>query len=172
MPDLDAASDSAYRPCVGLMIMDRRGLVWVGRRVGLEGVPGSTGVMGWQMPQGGIDDGETPREAAVRELAEETGIQSVEIVAESAGWHRYDLPPALGRKAWKGRWVGQRQKWFLMRFLGDDSEISIEARPGHKQEFDAWRWAPLGEVEAQIVAFKRPVYSAVVAEFGALVQPL
>ena len=172
MTNDDISRDAAYRPCVGLMIMNRQGLVWVGRRVGLEGIPGTTGTTGWQMPQGGIDDGEFPREAALRELTEETGMRSVEIVAETAGWHRYDLPPDLAKKAWRGRWAGQRQKWFLMRFLGADDEIRIEPERGHKQEFDAWRWAPLDEVEEHIVPFKRPVYSAVIAEFRPLVRPL
>lgn len=168
----DVSRDSAYRPCVGLMIMNRAGLVWIGRRIGMEGIPGTTGTTGWQMPQGGIDDGETPREAALRELTEETGMNTVEIVAETAGWHFYDLPPDLARKAWKGRWAGQRQKWFLMRFLGEESEIDIGPKPGHKQEFDAWRWAPLAEVGAQIVSFKQPLYLAVIAELQVRVQPL
>jgi putative (di)nucleoside polyphosphate hydrolase len=163
--------DRAYRPCVGIMTINRDGLAWIGRRVGMEGIPGTTGTTGWQMPQGGIDAGEDPRTAAFRELTEETGMHSVEIVAETAGWHTYDLPPDLAKKAWKGRWRGQRQKWFLLRFLGPDSEIDISAKPGHKQEFDAWRWAPIDEVEGLIVPFKRPVYAAVIAEFRPAVRP-
>jgi putative (di)nucleoside polyphosphate hydrolase len=153
------------------MAINHGGLAWIGRRKGIEGVPGATGSSGWQMPQGGIDDDEEPRAAAIRELAEETGMRSVEIIAETQRWHTYDLPAELARKAWQGRWRGQRQKWFVMRFHGDENEIDIGAKPGHKQEFDAWRWAPLDEIEQLIVPFKRRVYAAVIAELRPLVLP-
>jgi putative (di)nucleoside polyphosphate hydrolase len=153
------------------MAINHGGLAWIGRRKGIEGIPDAPGSSGWQMPQGGIDDDEEPRTAAIRELAEETGMRSVEIIAETQGWHTYDLPADLARRAWKGRWRGQRQKWFVMRFHGHESEIDIGAKPGHKQEFDAWRWAPLDEIEQLIVPFKRRVYSAVIAELRPLVLP-
>ena len=120
------------------------------------------------MPQGGIDENEDPRAAAVRELNEETGIRSVEIIAEMPDWLYYDLPPSLQGKAWGGRYIGQRQKWFAARFLGQDREIDITPEPPHQIEFDAWRWAPIGEIEALIVPFKRPVYANVVRAFTPL----
>ena len=160
-----------YRPCVGIMAINRAGLVWVGRRAGTpnEG-PGGW----WQMPQGGIDDGEDPAVAALRELREETGIVSVEVIGESPGWYTYDLPPELLGKAWGGRFRGQKQKWFAVLFTGADGEIDISARPGDAAEFDAWRWIPLEDLTGTIVPFKRMVYAQVVRDFSALVraQPL
>jgi putative (di)nucleoside polyphosphate hydrolase len=122
------------------------------------------------MPQGGIDASEDPAEAALRELGEETGIRSVTIIAESAGWYTYELPPNLRPNAWNGRYRGQKQKWFAARFTGSDDEVAL-ARPGHKPEFDAWRWADLGELVGLIVPFKRRVYDQVVAEFAPLARP-
>jgi putative (di)nucleoside polyphosphate hydrolase len=122
------------------------------------------------MPQGGIDESEDPAKAALRELNEETGIRSVSIIAESAGWYSYDLPAALRPKAWGGRYRGQKQKWFAMRFTGSDDEVELE-RPGHKPEFDQWRWAEMGELTGLIVPFKRAVYEQVLAEFAALARP-
>lgn len=155
-----------YRPCVGVMLLNAHGLVWIGRRADApneaEG-PGSW----WQMPQGGIDAGEDPAAAALRELKEETGVSSARIIGESRGWHQYDLPPSLIGKAWGGRYRGQTQKWFAVRFTGADSEIDI-APPGHPIEFDQWRWAPIDEVGALIVPFKRAVYAAVLAELAPL----
>ena len=112
------------------------------------------------MPQGGIDEGEDPQVAALRELAEETAVTSAEIIAESRGWYNYDLPEHLIGKSWKGKYRGQTQKWFALRFTGEDSEIDL-APPGHKQEFDQWRWAPMDEVMDLIVPFKRQVYEQV-----------
>lgn len=165
-----------YRPCVGLMVINRAGLVWVGRRIGSlpqRSLAASKGQIGgwWQMPQGGIDDGEEPAAAALRELAEETGMRSAEIVAESRAWHPYDLPPNLVGRAWGGRYRGQTQKWFLLRFTGQDAEIDISPRD-HDPEFDTWRWADIDELDALIVPFKRDVYVQVVAEFRGLVRPL
>lgn len=157
-----------YRPCVGLAIFNRSGEVWIGRRMGsrLRTVPSGW----WQMPQGGIDDGETPAAAALRELAEETGIRSGRIIGESATWHAYDLPAELIGRTWGGRFRGQTQKWFAIRFEGDDSEIDI--RPaGHDPEFDDWRWAPIDDVLALIVPFKRGVYEQVLAELGPFALP-
>ena len=158
-----------YRPCVGLMILNRQGLVWIGRRIGTAVKDGT--VNWWQMPQGGIDDGETAEVAALRELTEETGMRSGRIIAASRDWHRYDLPPGLQGISWGGRYRGQTQKWFAIRFTGEDSEIDLTPPGGHEPEFDAWRWAPIDEVLALIVPFKRVVYDAVIVEFRPLAQP-
>ncbi len=162
--------ESAYRPCVGIMVMNRDGRIWVGRRADAPGEPEGPGSW-WQMPQGGIDPNEDPRTAALRELFEETGLRSVEIVAEHHDWLTYDLPPSLIGVAWGGRWRGQRQKWFLVRLTGEDSEVNITPPAGHQIEFDAWRWASLAELPGLIVPFKREVYGTVVAAFAPLVRP-
>lgn len=159
-----------YRPCVGVVLLNRDGLAWIGRRLPKWSEDKSAFI--WQMPQGGIDKGEDPGRAALRELEEETGVQSVEVIAESDDWLSYDLPDNLMGVALKGKYRGQTQKWFVMRFLGEDSEIRIEARNGHKQEFDSWRWAPLAELPALIVPFKRGIYETLIAQFGALAQPV
>lgn len=160
-----------YRPCVGIMVINAAGLIWVGRRAGTpnEGAGGW-----WQMPQGGIDEGEDPAVAARRELREETGIISADIIGESRDWYTYDLPPDLLGKAWGGRFRGQRQKWFAVRFRGVDSEIDITAQPGHEAEFEAWRWIAPGDLTDMIVPFKRAVYRQVVRDFSGLTraQPL
>ena len=143
-----------YRPCVGLMILNRDGLVWVGRRADMPGEPEGPGEW-WQMPQGGIDEGEVPRTAALRELREETSIRSVDIIGEMADWVYYDLPPALQGKAWGGRYRGQKQKWFAVRFIGHETEIDISPEPGHKAEFMAWKWVPVMNLMDLIVPFKR-----------------
>jgi putative (di)nucleoside polyphosphate hydrolase len=153
---------TAYRPCVGIMLFNRVGEVWVGRRRDMPSEEG--GANFWQMPQGGIDKGEAPAKAALRELFEETGIRSAEIIAESAEWHRYDLPDHLLGIAWGGRYRGQEQKWFAMRFTGEDGEIDLDQH-GHKAEFDLWQWAPIDDLIGLIVPFKRDVYGRVIAEF-------
>lgn len=162
----------AYRPCVGVMLFNRQGLVLVGRRrpKGLRDEVDPR--REWQMPQGGIDKGETPFEAAVRELHEETNVRSVLLLAESAGWYSYDLPPEA-TKRWKGKYIGQTQKWFAFRFTGEESEIDIE-HPGdgaHTPEFNAWRWEPAENLPGLIVPFKREVYEQVVREFAHLAAP-
>jgi len=160
--------DLGYRPCVGLMVVNPDGLVWIGRRAGAKKAnePEGQGHW-WQMPQGGIDPGEEPLEAALRELGEETGIEegSVEVIAETAEWLHYDLPEHLIGKAWGGGYRGQMQKWFLMRFLGEDAEINITPDDPDASEFDQWRWAPASELMDLIVPFKREVYRAVLDEF-------
>ena len=162
----DKQSTMPYRRAVGMLLFNRDGLVWVGRRVPKWEGDGSQFL--WQMPQGGIDKGEKPREAALRELDEEIGTDRVEIIAKSKRWLTYDLPPQALGVAFKGKYRGQTLKWFAMRFLGQDSDIDIAERPGHKVEFDDWRWVALEEVPKLVVPFKRPVYEAVVDEFGGL----
>lgn len=155
-----------YRPCVGIMVLNAQGLVWVGRRLVEEKgeMEGATAL--WQMPQGGIDEDEDPLAAARRELYEETGITSVSLLGESPDWITYDLPPHLVGIALKGRFRGQRQKWFAFRFEGAESEVQIAPPPGgHSAEFDAWAWKPMDEVLASVVPFKRGVYEQVVANF-------
>ena len=159
-----------YRPCVGIMVVNGAGLVWVGRRADMPGEAEGAGQW-WQMPQGGIDEGEDPGEAARREVLEETGMRSLAPLGESAGWLTYDLPPELIGIAWGGRFRGQRQKWFALRFTGEDSEIDIAPQHGHA-EFEAWKWVPVCELIDSIVPFKREVYRAVVAELGPLAVPI
>ncbi|MEM6943108.1 MAG: RNA pyrophosphohydrolase [Pseudomonadota bacterium] len=163
MPASRSAADIAalpYRPCVGLMVLNRQGEIFAGQRL-------DSHQDAWQMPQGGIDDGETPRDAALRELTEETGIEParVSVLRESAQWLPYDLPHYLVPKLWKGRYRGQTQRWFALRFDGDDSEIDIEA---HDREFSRWRWMAQDELVSRIVPFKRDTYDAVFTEFADL----
>jgi putative (di)nucleoside polyphosphate hydrolase len=163
-----------YRPCVGAMILNRDGLVWVGRRFDAPGKNKNPNPEGrgtwWQMPQGGIDDGEDPAIAVLREVKEETGMTSVEIAAALPGNHYYDLPPELiAQKMWGGRYGGQCQTWFVLRFTGDDTEVAIDTgHGGVPPEFDAWRWAPTAELPALIVPFKRKVYAAVLTDAAKL----
>jgi putative (di)nucleoside polyphosphate hydrolase len=150
------------------MLLDRRGRAFIGRRQGLP----ADAEFAWQMPQGGIDEGETPRQAAIRELFEETNVSSAALLAEAPGWFSYDLPRGPRGMRWQGRWRGQAQKWFAFRFEGDDSEIDI-ARPGggkHKPEFDAWRWEKVAALPDLVVPFKQPVYRDVVAAFRRLID--
>ncbi len=147
-----------YRRNVGVMLANADGHIFVGQRLDSDNAA-------WQMPQGGIDPGETPREAALRELTEETGVlpQLVEIEAENDGWLSYDLPHDLVPHLWKGRYRGQEQKWFLMRFHGRDEDVTIAtAHP----EFSAWRWLPPAQLVGNIVPFKRSVYQHVLDQFG------
>ncbi len=147
-----------YRQNVGVMLANQRGEVFVGQRLDNDQAA-------WQMPQGGIDKGETPRDAALRELFEETGVAPnlVTIEAETEGWLPYDLPVDLVPKIWKGRYRGQEQKWFLMRFHGVDIDVNIATE---HPEFSSWQWLAPDELVANIVPFKRSVYEKVLAEFG------
>lgn len=155
-----------YRACVGIMALNRAGLVWAGKRIAEADseIAGTTHL--WQMPQGGIDPGEDPFAAALRELYEETGMRSVSLLAEAPDWIRYDLPRDLVGVAFKGRYRGQAQRWFAFRFEGEDSEIAINPPPGgHEAEFEDWAWKPMAELPDLIVPFKRDVYLQVVAAF-------
>jgi putative (di)nucleoside polyphosphate hydrolase len=156
-----------YRPCVGIVVLNAEGLIWLGRRIGELVEQERT--YRWQMPQGGIDEGEDPRTAAFRELYEETGIRNVEVLAETKEWIPYELPAEFVGVALRGKYRGQRQKWFAMRFTGAEQEIDL-APAGHKPEFDSWRWAPPKDVAESVVPFKRASYDAVLAEFNHLVQ--
>ena len=147
-----------YRPCVGVMLANADGQIFVGQRIDRD-------TSAWQMPQGGIDAGETPRDAALRELGEETGLppEMVRIEAETSEWVPYELPHDLVPRIWKGRFRGQEQKWFLMRFLGRDKDVNIAT---DHPEFSEWRWMDPADLVANIVPFKRSVYESVLAEFG------
>lgn len=160
-----------YRPCVGIALFNKDGLVFLGRRRSEAGPEHVADGYAWQMPQGGIDAGESPYDAAVRELHEETGVRSVVLLGETPDWHCYDLPSVIGGKPWKGRYRGQSQKWFAFRFTGHDDEIDIAHPGGHKPEFDAWRWERLERLPELVIPFKRPVYEAVVTAFAPLAAP-
>ena len=146
--------DLPYRPCVGMMVLNREGLVFIGRRT--DGPEHIDATHVWQMPQGGIDEGEDPYPAALRELYEETSIRSVEKLGEIADWLTYDIPRDIVGQAWKGKYRGQKQKWYALRFTGDDSEIDV-AHPGggHEPEFVEWRWEPMERLPDLVVPFKR-----------------
>jgi putative (di)nucleoside polyphosphate hydrolase len=148
-------SDLPYRPCVGIMLFNNDGKVFVGKRIDQT-------VEGWQMPQGGIDKGETPRQAALRELLEEIGTDKAEIIGEMDDWVTYDLPPHLVGVAFRGKYKGQRQKWFALRFTGKDSDIDLTA---HEPEFSSFQWVSLDALPGLIVPFKRATYNAVIAAF-------
>jgi putative (di)nucleoside polyphosphate hydrolase len=154
----DEISKLPYRPCVGIMLVNTRGHVFVGQRLDRD-------TDAWQMPQGGVDKGEKTLDAAVRELWEETGVTEnlITVEAESRELIPYDLPIALVPNVWKGRYRGQEQKWFLMRFHGSNDQINIATE---HPEFSAWKWLPKDELVANIVPFKREVYTQVLAEFG------
>jgi putative (di)nucleoside polyphosphate hydrolase len=152
-------SERPYRPCVGIMLINKDGLVLVAQRIDQR-------AEAWQMPQGGVEDDETPRQAAMRELEEEIGTNRAEIIAESEAWIPYDLPRDLADKVWRGRFRGQTQKWFAMRFLGEDEDINLATA---EPEFDAWKWTPLANLTDVAVRFKRENYRQVVDIFRHLV---
>ena len=157
--------DLPYRPCVGLMVINQAGRVFIGRRT--DGPEHVDRTHVWQMPQGGIDAGEDPWPAALRELHEETSIKSVEKLGEVEEWLTYDIPHNIVGQAWKGKYRGQKQKWYAVRFMGSEGEINV-LRPagGHKPEFIEWRWEPMRNLPGLIIPFKRPVYERVVKEFS------
>ena len=168
--DIDAMP---YRPCVGVMLVNRDGLVFLGKRRKDDGPEHAPGAYAWQMPQGGIDEGEEPRQAAERELYEETGVRSIALLGEAPEWLVYDLPRHMVEQAWNGRYRGQTMRWFAYRFTGQEREIDIR-RPGggrHKPEFVDWRWGPVDQLTSLIVPFKRGVYEGVVAALGHLARP-
>ncbi len=153
--EVEMSSDLPYRPCVGIMLFNQDGKVFVGKRI-------DQSVEGWQMPQGGIDKGETPKQAAKRELQEEAGTDKAEIIGEMEDWVTYDLPEHLIGVAFHGKYKGQRQKWFAMRFTGKDTDIDLTA---HEPEFSAFQWVSLDELPGLIVPFKRQTYQQVIAAF-------
>lgn len=150
-----------YRACVGVVLLNADNRVWVGQRIPKDWDKHSEFL--WQMPQGGIDDGEDPKKAAMRELYEETGVKNTDLVAEIPGWLSYDLPDEILGKALKGKYRGQKQKWFALRFTGDETEINLSP-PDHPAEFQQWRWAEIRELPGLIISFKRPVYEQLVLE--------
>jgi putative (di)nucleoside polyphosphate hydrolase len=151
-----------YRPNVGAVLFNAAGLILVARRADMPNAEGSPG--GWQLPQGGMDEGEDPAVAVFRELEEEIGTAKAEILAEHPDWLNYDLPPELIGKALGGRYRGQTQKWFALRFLGADSDIRLDLDP--HPEFDAWRWARLAELPGMAVPFKRAIYERLAVDFA------
>lgn len=157
-----------YRLNVGAVLFNREGLVLVARRADFPNAEGAAG--GWQMPQGGIDDAEDPRAAVLRELAEEIGTDRAEIIGEHPQWMEYDLPADLIGRALGGRYRGQRQRWFALRFLGDDTDIRLDADPD--PEFDAWRWVELAVLPELAVPFKRAIYEILVASFERFATPV
>lgn len=144
-----------HRPCAGIVLINQKGFIFIGERRGLAGD-------NWQMPQGGINEGEAPIDAARRELLEETGIDQIEFLAEASSWHCYSIPEERRPKYWKNRYIGQCQRWFAFRFTGQDDDVNLDL---HEPEFSLWRWAPADEVLDVVISFKRQVYETVLDEF-------
>jgi putative (di)nucleoside polyphosphate hydrolase len=167
---MTAFEDLPYRPCVGVMVLNKEGRAFIGRRT--DGPEHVDEIHVWQMPQGGIDEGEDAYPAALRELYEETSIKSVEKIGEIKDWLIYDIPRDIVGQAWKGKYRGQKQKWFALRFTGEENEINI-AQPGggeHEPEFVDWRWEKVENLPGLIIPFKRDVYERVVNEFSPLAK--
>lgn len=165
--------NAAYRPCVGVALFNEAGKVFIGRRKPDRSAQANRVEYAWQMPQGGIDPGEDPFAAALRELYEETNIRSVSLLAESPEWYRYDLPADVLGRGFKGRYRGQKQKWFALRFTGEEREIDVRnpAEGAHRPEFIDWRWEALYNLPGLIVPFKRGVYEQVCRDFAHLAAP-
>lgn len=159
-----ATHDLPYRPCVGIVLLNSEGLVFLGTRV-----QGAASGVAWQMPQGGIDPGETPEVAVMRELKEEVGTDKAEILARASDWFIYDLPEEIIARTMNGRFRGQRMMWFALRFTGEDSDINVHTE---HPEFSDWRWAEIDEAVEQIVDFKRAVYERVAEEFRPVIDTL
>lgn len=157
---LPAPHNLPYRDAVGIMLLNADGLVFVAKRIDMISEA-------WQMPQGGMDDGETPEQTAWREMQEELGTDKGKIIAQSKHWYTYDLPTELVPKIWGGKFRGQRQKWFLMRFLGQDSDINIQTK---EPEFSQWKWVEAEQLCSLIVPFKRELYARVIEEFRPLLN--
>ena len=155
-----------YRKCVGIMLLNDHNQVWVGRRIPKWSA--DKGALIWQMPQGGIDAGETPEQAAWRELKEETSVSSARLIDTIDDWLYYDLPKEVVGTALKGKYRGQKQKWFAMALTGPESEINIAADDGLEQEFDQWKWCDMDQLVDLIVPFKRDVYAQVIKNFSHL----
>jgi putative (di)nucleoside polyphosphate hydrolase len=149
-----------YRLGVGVVLLNQLNQVFVAKRIDTPNA--------WQMPQGGIDKGEDPRETVMRELVEEIGTDHAEIIAESKDWLVYDLPKEIRKNVWEGKYKGQKQKWFALRFTGIDSDFDLTA--DKQPEFSEWKWASMGQLVELIVAFKRPLYKEIVREFGYLTK--
>lgn len=156
----DNTKNIKYRPGVGIVLLNQRGHALVGRRIDIAETA-------WQLPQGGIERGEYPSDAALRELKEELGTNDVEIIAESKGWFTYDVPSKHMQKAWNGQWQGQRQKWFVMRYKGSDADFNLGS---NQPEFSAWQWVPLRDLPALAVHFKRDLYRNILTEFQTTIQ--
>ena len=166
-PSDSLALSLPYRPGVGIVLINQDRKIWIGRRMAKDGGDHKS----WQMPQGGIDGSEPPAEAALRELAEETGTDKAEIIGQTDDWLTYELPPNRVGLALRGKYRGQKQLWFAMRFIGEDSDFNILEPPGgHKPEFDDWRWAEAQNVIDLIIPFKQEVYRQVLQTFRSFLE--
>jgi putative (di)nucleoside polyphosphate hydrolase len=162
--NVTSSENLPYRPCAGAALFNRDGLIFAGRRSDQR----NRGLDAWQLPQGGIDAGETPADAVLRELGEEIGTKNAEIIGEIDEWLNYDLPPEFRRRGLGQKFRGQTQRWFALRFTGSDEDIRLDAHL--PVEFDAWRWMELAKIPAMVVPFKRPIYQRVATDFALFAQ--
>jgi len=156
----DDKTRNEYRPCIGIMLFNRQGHIFTGKRFDSDAY--------WQMPQGGVDDGEELAQAALRELLEEVGTDKVEIIAKSKDWINYDLPKEWIPECWNGKYSGQKQIWFLMKFLGSDENINVNYTD--HPEFKEWRWQSIDNIVANAISFKKEVYKIVIKEFSSIIE--